>query len=351
MRSALYSIRAQHGLPAIAAVVIKDGKIVANEVVGSTRISGHIPAKTDSKWHLDACARPMTVMLLATLVEEGKLTWDTKFVDVFPEVKTVIHPGYTKLTLRHLIANRSGLPQDLPKSLTWKEVVAMKEPVIERRRNLCYESVQQEPAFEPGTEHRRSRIDFLLAGAMAERVTGLAFETMMQDRVLGPLGMASARFGEQNYEGGESQPLPHEVRRGRLISIDSGVFADLPDAYSPAGTLHMTLEDWAKFVAFQLDVPDAPRLLSKEMREQLQRPEWHYDWGTYFNKRDWAYGHVSVIIGSNGLNYAAARIAPRIGFAMLIVSNAGSAEESLNQAYIDLMAIYMPGVAVRQGEN
>jgi CubicO group peptidase (beta-lactamase class C family) len=351
MRSSLYSIRAKHELPALAALVIKDGKIVANEVVGTTRIRGRIAAKTDSKWHLDACARPMTVTLLAMLVEEGKLSWDTKVVDVFPEFKAAMHPGHLQLTVREVIANRSGLSENLPRTLTWKDVRAMKEPVTEQRLNVCYEALKQEPHFGEDSRYKNSRLDFILAGAIAERITGAPYESLMQDRIFKPLGITSAGFGAQNFEGGESQPMPHGANKGRLYSIDSGEFAALPDIYDPSGNLYMTLEDWGKFVAFQLGTPDAPKLLSKKTVDELQQPQWHYDWGTFFNKREWAYGYVQVNIGTNAMNYAATRVAPNIDFAVLIVSNAGTAEAALNEAYIDIMAIFMPGITVRQGEN
>ncbi len=351
MRSALYSIRADHQLPAIAALVIKDGKVVANEVVGTTRIGGSIAAKKESKWHLDACARAMTVTLLATLVDEGRLSWDTKVIDVFPEFNAAMHPGHLKLTVRELIANRTGLPENVPRTLTWEDVRAMKEPLMERRRNICYEALKQEPHFGEESKFRRSRLDFVLAGAIAEKITGMSFESLMQDRIFKPLGMASARFGAQNYEGGESQPLPHQSNNGRLFSIDSGRFADLPDAYNPAGSLHMTLEDWAKFVSFQMETPEAPKLLSTQMMQDLQKPRWDFDWGTHFKKRDWANGYVIVEVGSNGLNYAASRVAPHIDFAILVASNAGNAESAVNVAYIELMAIYMPGIKVRPENN
>jgi CubicO group peptidase (beta-lactamase class C family) len=347
MRSSLYSIRADHQLPAIAALVIKDGKVVANEVVGTTRINGRIATRKDSKWHLDACARPMTVTLLAMLVDEGKLSWDTKVIDIFPEFKPAVHAGNLQLTLRQLIANRSGLAENLPRSLTWDVIHAMKEPLTERRLNVCYEALKQDPYFGEESIFRRSRLDYVVAGAIAEKVTGIPYETLMQERIFKPLGMTSARFGTQNYEGGESQPMPHQESRGGLFSIDSGKFADLPDTYNPSGGIHMTLEDWAKFVSFQMETPESPKLLSIQMMRELQQPSWDYDWGSHFKKRDWAKGYVSVQVGSNGLNFAAIRVAPNIDFAILIVSNAGNAEAAVNTAYIELMKIYMPGVIVR----
>ena len=328
--------------------MIQNGEIVANEVVGTTKIRGRIAAKDDSKWHLAGCTRPMTVTLLAMLVEEGKLSWDTLVSDVLPEVRPIIHPDYKNLTLRLLLANRSGLAVNNPASIPWRDLYQLNAPLHERRRNVVFESLKEKPEFLPGERYRQSRIDFVLAGVIAEKVSGVSFEEQLEQRVLKPLGMSSARFGPQNYAGGEGQPLPHERVGNFLNSLDSGRDADVPELFSPAGTLHMTLTDWAKFVAFQLGLPSAPKLIRDSTLHTIQTGDWNYSWGQFFAKRRWADQTVLYTQGSNGANMAMNWVAPSIDFAILITSNSSTAYEALREAYKRIMAIYMPHVTVFQ---
>jgi CubicO group peptidase (beta-lactamase class C family) len=332
----------------MAALVIQNGEIVANETVGTTKIGGRISARTDSKWHLAACTRPMTVALLAMLVEEGKLSWDTLVSDILPEVRSFMHPDYKHLTLRLLLANRSGLPRNNPRSITWQQLYELNAPMMERRRNVAFEALKEKPDFPSGEKYRQSSIDFVLAAVIAEKITGIPFEEELELRIIRPLGMGSARFGPQNYTGGEAEPLPHTRHGNFLQSLDSGRDADVPELFSPAGTLHMSLTDWAKFVAFQLGLTTAPKLVTDSTLQTIQTADWAYSWGNHFAKRNWANKTVLYSEGSNGANSAMSWVAPAIDFAVLIASNSETAYDAIREAYKQIMAIYMPHVTVFQ---
>jgi len=110
---------------------------------------------------------------------------------------------------------------------------------------------------------------------VARGVAGVPWETLVHERVCAPLGITSAGFGVpwvEDHEAGAppAEPWPH---RDGDEPIGAGPHPDNPPAIGPGGTMHMTLEDWARFVADQLDgaVGRPGTLLEPSTYARLQR--------------------------------------------------------------------------------
>jgi CubicO group peptidase (beta-lactamase class C family) len=80
---------------------------------------------------------------------------------------------------------------------------------------------------------------------MAEQVTGESWETLMRMRLIEPLGMASAGFGSPGQPGRVDQPWGHHPDANEIKPTQE----DNAPALGPAGTVHCTVSDWAKFAA------------------------------------------------------------------------------------------------------
>ena len=90
---------ARHGLPALAAAVVKDGEIVAAGAVGTRRAGEQIAVTRDDRFHLGSDSKAFTSLLAAMFVEEGKLRWDSTLAEVFPTLEAKMDPGLRKVTL------------------------------------------------------------------------------------------------------------------------------------------------------------------------------------------------------------------------------------------------------------
>src|SRR5262245_17077866 len=73
----------KYQLPALAAAVVKDGKIIAVGAVGTRRVGTKNPVTVDDRFHLGSDTKAMTALLAAMLVEEGKLKWSTTVGEAF----------------------------------------------------------------------------------------------------------------------------------------------------------------------------------------------------------------------------------------------------------------------------
>src|SRR5947209_901422 len=100
----LENIRQKHNLPALAAAVVVDGKIVVTNAVGFRKNGGAEKVTVDDKFHLGSVTKSMTATVAAMLVEQGRISWTTTIGEAFPELRSAIHPDYLSVTLEQLLS-------------------------------------------------------------------------------------------------------------------------------------------------------------------------------------------------------------------------------------------------------
>ena len=100
--SALEAIRSKHKLPAIAAAVADDERIIASAAIGVRRLGESTSVELQDRFHIGSCTKAMTATMIATLVEAGEMRWETTIAELFPELKAEIHEEYAGVTLEQL---------------------------------------------------------------------------------------------------------------------------------------------------------------------------------------------------------------------------------------------------------
>jgi D-alanyl-D-alanine carboxypeptidase len=100
-------------------------------------------------------------------------------------------PAWKKVTLRHVLAHRGGVPANPPlESLArFRRSTAS---LVEQRREVVQETLVKPPESEPGAKFVYSNVGFILIGAALERISGTAWEDLMRERIFIPLGLSSA---------------------------------------------------------------------------------------------------------------------------------------------------------------
>ena len=207
----------------------------------------------------------------------------------------------------------------------------------EQRMQLVKSVVMRPPAAPPGTKFIYSNAGFAIAGTMAEKIAGRSWEQLMIEKVFGPLGITSGGFGAPGDAATVSEPWGH---RANGSPVPPGPNADNPPAIGPAGTAHMSIGDWAKFVAAHvcgdpLNPQRQNTLVTPEMYETLHRPIDNYAMGWAVAYRPWAKGSretdrglVLTHAGSNTMWFCVAWLAPERDFAVIIATNQGGSQAS-----------------------
>ena len=326
----LESIRKNAKVPALGVIAIVDGEIQPAEVTGLRKYKGSEAVTADDKWHIGSCTKSMTATLAATFVEEGKLKWETT-VDEILGLDIKIPDEAKGITLYMLVSNRSGIPGTPPPKIWSKAWMLNREPNIKKRRLAFAESMLSvDLEFEPGTKYAYSNSGFIVAGAMLAKVGGKSWEELITERVFEPLGMESAGFGGAASEGKEDQPWGHKSTRR---SQEPGPKDDNPDVVGPAGTVHASLGDLAKYVRMHATHEVGPVLKKTETFEFLQsiaeENDGKYACGWIVLERGWAQGPALMHNGSNTMNYCVIWMAPKRKFAAIAVSNIGPDEAAM----------------------
>ncbi len=322
----LEPIRDDHGLPSLAAVLIRGDQIVETGAVGVRAAGSPEPVTTGDRWHLGSITKAMTATLAAVLVEQGEIAWNTRVGEVFPDLVGSIRPEYVDVRLDELLYHTSGLPADVTKTPSWPTLRNSSAPLTEQRRQWVGELLALAPETSRGT-HRYSNAGYVVAGAMLEAVTGERWEDLMQRDVFTPLGMTSTGFGPPGIVGAApDEPRGHVRENSKWVALQPDRAADNPAAIGPAGTVHSTFADFARYMAAHLaGARGEGGFVSAETFGKLHAPapgtDYALGWGV--GERSWAGGRVLQHSGSNTVWYATVWIAPERDFAMLAVTNAG----------------------------
>jgi CubicO group peptidase (beta-lactamase class C family) len=312
---ALEILRKQYNLPALAVVVVKDGKICDRAAVGVRKSGDPTPVTIDDQFHIGSCTKSMTATLAAMFIEEGKLRWDTTIAEVFPELKGKMDKQYETVTVEQLLTQRGGVPGK-PPAAAWKRAWEQKGTPTEQRYELIKAVLAQPPEAAPGTRMIYSNQGYTIVGAMLEKITGKSWEDLITEKLFKPLHMDSAGFGPPGTVGKVDQPWGHTQK---LLPTQN----DNPPAIAPAGRVHCSLSDLARYTIFQMEGEQSGGLLKAETFRKLHTPPdgGDYACGWVCVKRDWAGGNAIWHNGSNTFWYVLMWLAPKKDFSVIAATN------------------------------
>jgi D-alanyl-D-alanine carboxypeptidase len=227
-----------------------------SEVIGHAGVlmQGAAPPVTGEEFFLLASnTKSMTAMVAASLVDIGKLRWDSRVVDLLPQLKAGMRADYQDLTLLQLLSHKAGLPaMNKGEDYTpfWAYLRARgalpSDPQAARAAYLPW-LLAQPPAKRPGTEYLYSNAGYVLAAQMVEAAAGQPFETVFTQVVQGSLGVSGRWFWsrpitEPNLSGhwssgpGKLTPAPARLTDvdavEQLMATASGGFSVTPQGYA-----------------------------------------------------------------------------------------------------------------------
>ena len=297
--------------PGMIAAIISSEGVRAIGSAGERKAGSGIAFTTNDVVHLGSCGKAMTATMIATLVAEGKLSWDTKLIEAIPELKNNIHTDYHKITLWQLLTHHAGIP----KNPTDEGAYPSKE--IKKRRLAILEDNFKSPAIYEIDRFHYSNFGYIIAACMAEQITGLSWEVLMKQRLFDPLGMSSAGFGNPNKSKSIDQPWGHHKRVWKWWPSESYY----EEAINPAGRIHCSVEDWAKFLSLQL-TSENPILERKYLDKLIEPVDGHFyagGWGVA--EHPWANGITFNHSGSNEIWYASVLVTPKLDRAFVVATN------------------------------
>lgn len=335
----LAPILEKSGLPALGGAVVTSKGVEAIGAVGRRAWGESAAVTSEDRWHIGSCTKAMTATLAARWIERGALSWDTTIGSVFADSVPKMHAAWKDVTIAALLCHRSGASQNFTQDL-WDRMEQHGGSLREQRRFFAEHGLAAAPDGTPNTETVYSNAGFLIAGAMIEKIADAAWEDLVRRDVFEPLGMKNSGFGAPGSAGALDQPLGHTRAAEGWTAIQVGPSADNPPAVGPAGTVHTTLADWARFVSAHLrGARGDESFLKKATWARLHTPiagAGSYSPGWVVADEEWAGGVVLKHLGSNTYWVAQATLASEKDLAVLIVTNVG--DDAAEGPFQDLFA-------------
>lgn len=317
----LEKIRDKHQIPALAAAVIVEGRLVAIGASGMRSVDDPTPVTDKDVWHIGSCTKSMTASVVAMLVEDGLLGWHTTIGEVLPEIP--MKAAWRNVTVGELLVHRGGAPHEPPRHL-WKEACAQQGTPSEQRLAFVSGILADEPEKPPGTKWIYSDAGYSIVGVIMERVTGRAWEDLMRERLFEPLGMKSAGFGPPATPGKVDQPWGHRGDEAPFKAVPPGPDADNPPAIGPAGTVHCSIADFARYTAWHVAGERGEGwLLEYNSFHKLHQPSdgQTYGMGWCNLPRRWAGGTALTHTGENTMFFAVMWLGPGADTAFVAATN------------------------------
>jgi CubicO group peptidase (beta-lactamase class C family) len=237
------------GVPGVAFGIVQNRKVVWSGGVGVRQLGK--PAKVDgnTKFMIASNTKALATLMLAKLVDDAKITWDTKATSLLPSFKLGDADTTSKVMVKHLICACTGLPrQDLEWTFEWAGVTPSK--VIERLGTM-------QPTTKFGELFQYSNSLAAAAGFIGGHVMypelelGAAFDRAMQAKVFGPLKMSTTTFDfKRGQSGNAAVPHASDVDGKPALALAKVNTAVAP--VRPAGGAWSTVNDMLKYVQMEL---------------------------------------------------------------------------------------------------
>jgi D-alanyl-D-alanine carboxypeptidase len=212
---------------------------------GVCQKGGKLKVNIASTYNIASLTKAMSASVIASVVEQGLLNWDTRVADALPELADSMNPAYANVTLEQLLAHQGGilaidgLDGDMKTFLANlpAELPTTTETLSGKRRYFAAWLLQQQPPQDivPGRDFHYSNAGYTLAATMAEAVTGQSFEALFE-------AIITTQLGVKGHWRMTSQTIPNDQPVGHTGQ------ASALQAYTPQEQ-DTTAEPWLRTIA------------------------------------------------------------------------------------------------------
>jgi CubicO group peptidase (beta-lactamase class C family) len=338
----LETVRRRAELPALGAIAFRGSKILEEAVTGlRLRTTTDAPVTRGDVFHVGSLTKSMTAVLAARFVEKGRLRWESTLGEVLDGLP--LHRQVRPVTLWQLLRHRSGLRRDIPDGL-YEELKLSDIPPLSQRCELARVMLAKPPEREPEATYVYSNAGYIFAGLMLETIAGQPWEELITRDLFSPLGLKSGGFGAPAKDPEKvDQPWGH---RADGTPVRPGPQADNVPAIGPAGTVHLSLPDLARYAQWHLREA-APRLelVTAASLARLHGAALPDDYYGGWNRaaRPWAGGQAITHTGTNTMFFTVVWLAPARDFGVLAACNQGgeAAEKACDTACAHLIGRHL----------
>ncbi|HVN74814.1 MAG TPA: serine hydrolase domain-containing protein [Thermoanaerobaculaceae bacterium] len=169
------------GVPSVSIAVVKDGRVAYAHAYGTARLDSKLPATPEMRYSVGSISKQFTAAAILLLAEEGRVSLDDRVVRWLPDLTRA-----GDVTVRQLLSMTSGYQDSWPQDYV---MPMMLEPVT---ATAILDRWARKPLdFEPGTKWQYSNTNYVAAGLVVEKASGMPLIDFLKRRIFAPLDMTS----------------------------------------------------------------------------------------------------------------------------------------------------------------
>lgn len=323
------SIMKIRNIPEMTFAVVTKDRVLVKGTLGYHKVTDvtELPnARPDDLFHLGSNTKAITGFVAATLVEKGKINWDTRFFELFPNLVNHSNRNYHHVTLEDLLSHSARI-QPFTSGAEYQKLPDFKGNKKARRKKFA-KHVLTLPVVEKNKAFCYSNAGYSVAAVMLEKVSGKSWEKLVADIVRKKLRLDFA-FGWPNRNG-DNQPYGHWEEKGKLVPVSPKTNYDLSLA-EPAGDISMNIENYARFIQMNIEgLAGHNNYLKSETYQYLHssKSEYAIGWVNYTKNGV----QISEHTGSDGTFFSYVQIdrTNLIGYIVIVNSGTASAQEGVH---------------------
>lgn len=261
------------GVPGVSLGLIQNGKVIFADGFGTKELGKSGKPDGDTLFMIASNTKALTTLLLAKLVEEHRMSWDSQVISLFPSFRLGNSETTRSVQVKHLICACTGMPRQ---DLEWFFEFGKMTP----ESSLALLGTMQ-PTSKFGELFQYSNLMAAAAGYTAGHLlypqmeVGAAYDRAMQSYVFSPLGMNATTFDF-------ARVLAANHATAHAPDIDAHSAKALMEAnYSiiplrPAGAAWSSVRDMMKYVSMELaegKLPDSKTYIAKEPLLERRKPQ------------------------------------------------------------------------------
>jgi len=253
-------------VPGLSIAIVKDGRVVLAKGYGVRKMGESVPVDENTLFGIGSNTKAFTSALLASLVDEGKLSWDDRVYERLPGFQMYDPYVSHELTIRDLLTHKSGMGLGEGDLLFWPHSTYSRDEIIYRLRFM-------KPKSSFRSRFAYDNLMYIAAGQIVAAVTGKSWEDNIRERIFAPLGMSSSNLTNSAWKPGDNYGWPHSKLPGTMQLID---FVPLDNA-APAGAINSSAAEMARWLLLQLNHGRLPgsdrRLFGEQQSKEMWSPQ------------------------------------------------------------------------------
>ncbi|HEY5814505.1 MAG TPA: serine hydrolase domain-containing protein, partial [Terrimicrobiaceae bacterium] len=249
------------GIPGIAIAVVFKDQVVFAKGFGVREVGDASPVDADTVFQIASLSKPVGSTVIAALVGEGVLSWDSQISDLDPAFELRDAWVTRELTVKDLYSHRSGLPDHAGDLL--EDLGCSRTEILHRLR-------YQKSAASLRASYAYTNFGVTEGALAAAKASGKGWEEISEEKLYEPIGMTSTSSRYADFVARKNRALGHVKIDGHWVQKH---WRD-PDAQSPAGGVSSSVNDLAKWMRLQLASGKfaGKQLISKEALAQTHQP-------------------------------------------------------------------------------